>query len=99
MYRSVRKVLFFYILASLSSFSLANEGFSKYKRGDCITPITVSYSWYGKYATVEAYSKIEGLTKEKSYILAFPFSGSNSTIFDKEIELVTKKVIPSLCGE
>jgi hypothetical protein len=77
--------------------SWANDEAPKYQKGDCITPVAESYSWYGKYATVEAYSVIEGLTKSKSYILAFPFSGSNSTIFEKEIELATKKVKSSLC--
>ena len=71
----------------------------KYRRGDCITPVIKSYSWYGKHATVEAYSVIDGLTKEKSYILAFPFNGSNNTIFSKEIEYSTRKVSSSVCGK
>ena len=87
------------ILVSLSLSSWASDNDPKYQKGDCITPVVESYSWHGKYATVEAYSSIEGLTKEKSYILAFPFSGSNSTIFSKEIESATKKVKPSLCGK
>jgi len=87
------------ILVSFSVSSWAIDDVPKYQKGDCITPIVESYSWHGKYATIEAYSAIEGLTKEKSYILAFPFNGSNSTIFSKEIESATKKVSPSLCGK
>jgi hypothetical protein len=71
----------------------------KYQRGDCITPVEKSYSWYGKYASVEAYSVIEGFSKTKSYILAFPLTGSNSVIFNKTIETATEKVEPMLCGK
>jgi len=87
------------ILVSLSVPAWASDNDPKYQRGDCITPIMESYSWHGKYATVEAFSVIDGFTKEKSYILAFPFNGSNSTIFSKEIESATKKVSSSLCGK
>lgn len=87
------------ILLSLSASAWAINNNPKYHRGDCITPVVKSYSWYGKYATVEAYSVIEGFTKEKSYILAFPFNSSISTIFSKEIESATTKVNPSLCGK
>lgn len=86
------------LLITLSVFAWANTGAAKYSRGDCITPVVESYSWYGKYATVEAFSSIDGFSKEKSYILAFPYNGSNSTIFSKEIEAATKKVKTSLCG-
>jgi hypothetical protein len=86
-------------LLAFSAFVWAADETPKFQRGDCITPVAESYSWYGKYAVVEAYSSIDGLTKEKSYILAFPFSGSNSAIFSKEIELASKKVNPSLCGK
>ena len=69
----------------------------KYKRNDCITPINQLYSWYGMFAKVEAFSRIDGLTKNKSYILTFPFNGSNNSIFTKEIESNTKKVSDSKC--
>lgn len=92
------RILAAWIMMSLTIFVWAEDG-PKYQRGDCITPVAESYSWYGKYATVEAYSSVEGLSEKKSYILAFPFSGSTSTIFEKEIESVTKKVKPSFCGK
>jgi hypothetical protein len=95
---SVIKTLSVLALVVVSVSSWANDDTPKFQKGDCITPIVESYSWHRKYATVEAYSSIEGLTKEKSYILAFPFSGSNSTIFSQEIEAATKKVDSSLCG-
>ncbi|MGR6871480.1 hypothetical protein ACU6U9_04050 [Pseudomonas sp. HK3] len=94
----MNRILTMLLIISFCPLSWADNS-PKYKRGDCITPVVKSYSWYGKYATVEAYSIIEGFTKNKSYILAFPLSGSNSTIFDKEIESVTKKVNFSLCGK
>lgn len=98
MENSMNKILKI-ILVSLSAPAWAIDDDQKYRRGDCITPVIESYSWHGTHATVEAYSVIEGFTKEKSYILAFPFNGSNSTIFTKEIEFATKKVCPSLCGK
>jgi len=84
-------------LMVISGFILASSSSSKYHRGDCITPILETYSWYGKYAIVEAFSVIEGFANEKSYILAFPFNGSNSAIFSSRIEPATKKVTPELC--
>jgi hypothetical protein len=96
---SVNKILTVYILISLPILTWANDDTHQYQKGDCITPVAESYSWHGKYATVKAYSSIEDLTNTKLYILAFPFSGSNSTIFTKEIESVTKKVRASLCGK
>lgn len=92
------KLLIIGILLQLSVVTWAKDSSPKYQRGDCITPVASTYSWHGKYATVEAFTSIDGLTKEKSYILAFPFSGSSSTIFDKEIEAATKKISQSLCG-
>lgn len=86
-----------FLIILLPLFLWANEK-PKYVRGDCITPIVESYSWFGEYALVEAFSKIEGFGNEKSYVLSFPFSGSNSAIFSKEIEQVTKKVAGSFCG-
>ncbi|EAQ67463.1 hypothetical protein MED121_16089 [Marinomonas sp. MED121] len=95
----MKKILVFGLMALTSIFTWASDNNSKYQRGDCITPIKASYSWYGKYALVEAYSAIEGFTKAKSYILAFPQNGSNSVIFSKKIENATKKVEIKLCGK
>ena len=93
--RTVFRIIAIAMLA-LSVSACADEA-PKYQRGDCITPINESYTWYGKFAKVEAYSPIENFTKEKSYILAFPFHGSGNAIFIKEIEAATKKVRTSLC--
>lgn len=70
---------------------------SRYTHGDCITPTTESYTWFGKYARVEAFTEIEGYPG-KNYILAFPKSISNDVIFGKEIEQHTKKVDKKLCS-
>lgn len=84
------------ICSSILLFTLSNlvnaETSQKYERGDCITPTNTTYSWYGKYAKVEAFSRIEGVTDSKAYILSFPNSGSSSTIFNKKIEQHTKRV-------
>ena len=89
------------IFSSILLFTLANtvnaESAQKYERGDCITPINTTYSWYGKYAKVEAFSRIEGVTDSKAYILSFPFSGSSDSIFNKEIEQYTKRVNVKKC--
>lgn len=82
-------------MVALSIFGLAQAS-QKYVQGDCITPTTQTYSWYGKYARVEAYSKMEGFSGT-NYILAFPKSVSNSVIFGQEIENHTKKVDKDLC--
>lgn len=87
------------LILTLSVSTWASDDKPKYQRGDCITPVTNSYSWHGAYAIVEAYSVIEGIAKEKSYILTFPYRGSNNSVFNKKIESSTKKVIPSLCGK
>jgi len=86
------------LLTILIFFPLASSAVSaqKYKATNCITPITKNYSWFGKYARVEAFSKIEGFPK-KNYILAFPTSISNSVIFSQEIEKHTKKVNENYC--
>jgi len=64
----------------------------KYQFGDCITPTDKTYTWYGKYAKVEAYvQKAEGISGS-SYVLWFPTYKSNNNIFVKDIELSTKKV-------
>lgn len=95
---AVRKIPAVLILI-ISVSTWANDDKPKYQRGDCITPVMKSYSWYGAYAIVEAYSVIEGIAKEKSYILAFPYRGSNSSVFSNKIESSTQKVNPSLCGK
>ena len=89
------------IFSSILLFILANmvnaESAQKYERDDCITPINTTYSWYGKYAKVEAFSRIEGVTDSKAYILSFPFSGSSDSIFNKEIEQHTKRINIKKC--
>jgi hypothetical protein len=74
----------------------ANPG-SKYAKGDCITPVDNDYSWYGKYARVEAFSRIDGVSEKPVYVLAFPKSASNSVIFEQSIETHTHKVEKGLC--
>ncbi len=91
------KVLLGIMLMITSSTTLANTIVQKYHWGDCITPTSKSYSWYGKYAIVQAFTAIEGFTNTKLYVLAFPFSGSNDAIFNKEIENETRKVEISMC--
>jgi len=91
------KVLLGIMLIITSSTTLANTLVQKYHWGDCITPTSKSYSWYGKYAIVEAFTPIKGFTNNNLYVLAFPFSGSNSAIFNKKIENETRKVEASLC--
>lgn len=71
---------------------------SKYARGDCITPVDKDYSWYGKYARVEAFSRIDGISEKPAYILAFSKSPSTSVIFEQSIELHTEKVRNDLCA-
>ena len=71
---------------------------SKYQRGDCITPTTKTYSWFGEIAEVVAFSKIDGFTDKKSYILVFPAYLSNAAIFDQVIEDHTMKISNHLCS-
>ena len=68
----------------------------KYKLGDCITPTDKNYSWYGKFAKVDAFTKLEGYSG-KNYILTFPKYASNTSIFTQEIESHTKKVDINNC--
>lgn len=70
---------------------------AKYQRGDCITPNTSAYSWYGEFAKVEAYSVIEGFFG-KNYILLFPNYLSSTVIFSAKIETDTQKVSPDKCA-
>ena len=70
---------------------------AKYKRGDCITPNKSSYSWYGEFAKVEAYSAIEGFSG-KNYILLFPNYLSSAVIFSAKIERDTQKVSSDKCA-
>ena len=68
----------------------------KYSVNDCITPTDVTYSWYGKYARVETFSKIDGYPG-KNYVITFPSYASNSSIFSTDIESHTKKVNAEYC--
>ena len=90
------KLLLAMCISALSFLSAPSYAEPKYERGDCITPVDPSYSWFGKYAIVEAYSAVEGFTG-KSYILAFP-RGSRSALFSEEVEQYTKKVELSFCS-
>ena len=90
------KTKFLLLVVALSVLGVAQAS-PKYLQGDCITPTAETYSWYGKYARVEAFSKIEGYSGE-NYILAFPKSVSNSVIFGQEIESQTKRVDRNLCS-
>lgn len=98
MNNSIKYNVVMVIAVTISSLSLATEYGQKYQRGDCITPTKESYSWHGEYATVEAFTPIEGFTSNKVYVLAFPFWGANSALFSPEIERATRKVKPSSCG-
>ena len=69
----------------------------KYKTGDCITSIDKNYSWFDYVARVEAVSKIDDLTSNKSYILLFPKYRSTTVIFSRNIEFKTAKVDMVLC--
>jgi hypothetical protein len=85
----------FVIALIACNFSLAADR-PKYKQGDCITATDVSYTWYGKFVRVEAFSKIDGYDKPV-YILVFPRSVVNSVIFSREIEAHTKLVKKEKC--
>lgn len=70
-----------------------------YRKGTCITPVSIDYSWYRKPARVVAFSNIEGFGEERRYILSFPKHGTSSVIFSqKEIETHTKRVDDSYCN-
>jgi len=64
----------------------------KYKYGDCITPTDTRYSWYGKYAKVEAYVRKADGVQGSAYVLWFPDYDSSTNFYEKEIESSTKKV-------
>lgn len=98
MINNTKRLLSLFGLLTIIASSYADDVEPKYKRGDCITPIDVTYTWYGQYARVEAFSSLEGFSLSKKYILAFPNSISNDAIFYQQIELFTKKVNPKLCG-
>ncbi|EID0695623.1 TPA: hypothetical protein ACMDT1_003447 [Vibrio parahaemolyticus] len=69
---------------------------AKYQRGDCITPTKPTYSWYGEYAKVEAYSSVDGFSG-KNYILLFPNYLASAAVFSSNIEKDTKKVSSEKC--
>lgn len=77
--------------------SATAEDEQRYSIGDCITPTEMNFSWYGEYAVVQAYSRIEGVTEDRAYVLAFPKSPSTSVIFERAIEESTEKVGIELC--
>ena len=65
----------------------------KYEYGDCITPTKLSYTWYGKYAKVEAFV-VKGVRgyQSSTYVLNFPNDITTRNLYIKEIEADTKKV-------
>ena len=69
---------------------------AEYKRGDCITPTDTTYSWFGQYAEVQAFTVAEGF-REPIYVLSFPNWVSNSAMFGKDIERFTTKVAEDNC--
>ena len=72
-------------------------GNGKYQIGDCITPTDPTYTWYGHYATVKAYSAIDGY-RDKNYVLEFHRYNSTNSLFSTSIEAVTKKVSKAKCA-
>jgi hypothetical protein len=91
------KLIYSSILLSILATIVNAESVQKYERGDCITPTNTTYSWYRRYAKIEAFSRVEDVSDSKAYILSFPFSGTSNTIFNKEIEQHTKRVNPKIC--
>ena len=96
MHRYSTKLLLLFFLCSVASWSSAVT--PKFGAGDCITPIDKTFTWYGKFARVDAVSKIEGFSEERLYILAFPNAVSNSVLFSLEIEESVARVPVDLCA-
>lgn len=90
------KTLLLLLLLTIFTCNIEASSSFKYKRGDCITPINKAYSWYGKYATVEAVSKLDGFAGV-NYILLFNNYLSNSAIFSLAIETDTRRVDSAFC--
>ena len=90
-----KNAFLFCLLCGVASWSSAAT--PKFRAGDCVTPIDLTFTWYGKFARVVAASKIEGFGGEKLYVLAFPNSVSNSVLFSLEIEKSVAKVEGYLC--
>ena len=95
MNRYSTKLLLVFSLCSVASWSSAVT--PKFYAGDCVTPIDKTFTWYGKFARVDAVSKIEGFSEERLYILAFPNAVSNSVLFSLEIEKSVAKVPRDFC--
>jgi hypothetical protein len=89
------KAFLFCVICSAASWSSAAT--PKFSAGDCVSPVDPTFTWYGKFARVDALSKIEGFGVEKLYVLAFPNSVSNSVLFSLEIEKSVVKVADYLC--
>ena len=74
----------------------------KYKIGDCITPTTSSYSWYGKVAKVRMIGITDDHQSSNGYALEFVNDLSNTGmrhygIFSKRIEDNTTVVSVEKC--
>ena len=94
----MKKVFIATLLALASYNCVASDETGKYEQGDCITAIDTSYTWFGEFAKVEAYSRIKGFAGPQ-YILYFPTYKANAVVFGPEIEGHTMKVPKSLCRE
>ncbi|MDA8479829.1 hypothetical protein NNO04_14100 [Citrobacter sp. Awk 4] len=82
------------ILSSAGCFASDEDG--KYEQGDCIMANDTSYSWFGEFAKVEAYSRIKGFAGPQ-YILYFPSYKASAVVFGPEIEDHTIKVGNNYC--
>ena len=74
----------------------------KYEIGDCITPTTSSYSWYGKVAKVRMVGITDDYQSSNGYALEFVNDLSNTGmrhygIFSKSIEDNTTVVSVEKC--
>lgn len=94
----MKKVLITALLALASTTCLASDETGKYEQGDCIMAKDTSYTWFGEFAKVEAYSRIKGFAGPQ-YILYFPTYKANAVVFSPEIEGHTIKVAKNLCRE
>ena len=92
----MKKVIIASILALASTSCMAADETGKYEQGDCITAIDTSYTWFGEFAKVEAYSRIKGFAGPQ-YILYFPTYKANAVVFGPEIEGHTMQGPNSFC--
>ena len=71
---------------------------SKYSRDDCITPKVPSWSWYGKFAKVEALTYDKKYSDEVIYVVTYRWETILQThLLSKNVENHTIKAEPYLC--